>query len=76
MVAGMIWASGGAGVTGMFVETGEAGAYSELPPWLAVIEQLAAVVPVLVKKAIVPETVQTLGVVDAKLTGNPDVAEA
>jgi hypothetical protein len=43
-----------------------------LPAWLAVIEQLPTATSVIV----FPATVQTAGVVDAKLTGSPELAVA
>ena len=52
--------------------TGVAAAYSLLPSWAAVIEQ----VPAVSSAAVVPEIVQTDVVVDTKLIGNPELAVA
>jgi hypothetical protein len=46
--------------------------YSALPSWLAVIEQVPP--PTSVTSG--PDTVQTLGVVEMKVTGSPELAEA
>jgi hypothetical protein len=43
-----------------------------LPAWLAVIEQ----VPGAMRVTVAPETVQTGTVVEAKLTGSPELAVA
>ena len=43
-----------------------------LPGWVAVMEQ----VPEATRATAIPETVQTDGVVEAKLTGRPEVAVA
>lgn len=47
-------------------------AYVRLPGWNAAIRQL----PTTISDAVVPDTVQTLGVEDVKLTGRPEVAVA
>ena len=49
--------------------TKAAAAKVPLPAWLAVTEQL----PALTKVTVVPLTVQTLGVVEAKATARPEV---
>jgi hypothetical protein len=59
-------------MTGKLCETGIAAAYVALPGCEAVIEQ----VPAMRNIAVVPLTVQTLVVVEVKLTGNPEVAVA
>ena len=53
-------------------ETSVAAAQLASPAWLAVIAQL----PVWRSVSVVPETVQTLAVVEAKLTVRPEVAVA
>jgi hypothetical protein len=53
-------------------ETGAAALYEPLPAWVAWMVQ----VPVAISEAVVPETEQTAGVVEAKLTGRPEVAVA
>jgi len=49
-----------------------AGATAVLPGWVAVMEQ----VPEATRVTAIPETVQTDGVVEAKLMGRPEVAVA
>jgi hypothetical protein len=61
-----------AGLTVKLRVTGVAGAKLALPAWLAVIEQDPP--PTIV--TVVPETVQTEGVVEAKLTARPELAVA
>jgi hypothetical protein len=53
-------------------ETAVAAAYVELPACVACMVQ----VPEVIKVAVVLETVQTLEVVEAKLTARPELAEA
>ena len=54
------------------INTDEAAAYVVLPAWLA----LAVQVPALSSVSVLPLTVHTAGVVDAKLTARPEVALA
>ena len=52
--------------------TGEAAAYSSLPGCTACMLQ----VPAVARVAAEPPTIQTAGVVEIKLTGNPELAVA
>ena len=52
--------------------TGVAGAYVELPAWLAVIEHVPSVSSV----TVAPDTVQTVKLLEAKVTANPELAVA
>jgi hypothetical protein len=62
----------GAAVTEMFCDTGVAAAYVAFPACVALIVH----VPAIVIFAVVPVTVQIVGVVDAKLTVSPELAVA
>ena len=64
----MVWASNGAGATVMVLETAAAAATLVLPAWLAVMVHE----PALTSVSVVPLTVQTLGVVEASVTANPE----
>ena len=61
-----------AGVTVKLCTTLLAALQLPSPAWLAVIEQR----PLSTSVTVVPETVQTLGVVEAKLTVRPELAVA
>ena len=61
-----------AGFTVKVRVTGGAGSFVASPGWLAVIEQE----PPLRIVAVLPETVQMVGVFEAKVTGSPEVAVA
>jgi len=68
----MVCAVGGAAETVKDRETVVAGAKVLFPAWLASMMQ----VPATTRVNVLPLTVQMLGVVDAKLTGRPELAVA
>ena len=68
----MVCATGAGAATVKLRVNAAAAAYTVLPAWLAVMLQ----VPTLTRLSVVPLTVQTAGVVDAKPTVNPELALA
>ena len=68
----MDWASSGAAATAKLRDTAVAAAKTALPGWLALRLQ----VPTASSVKLLPLTPQTLGVLDARLTGKPELALA
>ena len=68
----MVCAVSGAATTWKFCDTVVAARYALLPAWLALMLQL----PTATSVSVLPLTVQTLGVVEAKLTARPELALA
>ena len=68
----MVCAVSGAATTWKVCDTVGAPRYALLPAWLALMEQL----PTATSVSVLPLTVQTLGVVEAKLTASPELAVA